>query len=498
MNKRWLLLFLPLIAVITTSAQFFTGLRGSAFGGVTNVDYNPAIADSRFLVDINLIGVGVNAENNYIGINRQVLLHPSMFNDRNFQFDDLHERLNGTNKTAYAGAMVQGPLSFMASFGKRKNRNKNAIAFTYHVNAITNLDNVNQTLARSAFYGLGSQAQAVLGFLNRNLDVRNLTFNTAVWNDYGITYSRVLISKGENMLKIGGTLKLIQPLIGAGAYIQDLNYKWPQQGSLSVTAGNVNYGYTQGIIGPNGMPANISNYLANSLAYKYATPTAAVDMGAIYEWRPDKGKNQTMDCHCHYTDDRNTYKLAAGFSVMDFGAMRFNRGQYSESFNVQAQNWEVGELKLPNGVQSFDDSIRSKFQLLPNKKYMTLWLPTRFNMFLDYNIIKDFGIIFSGMVSPDMSPNHNMLHQVTLFTINPRYDYKWFGIYLPLSYDVMGNISWGATLRAGPFIIGTQDLLGLFAKKYVYNMDIHAAVKITIPQLAKCRKHYDVRFGKNS
>jgi hypothetical protein len=87
-----------------------------------------------------------------------------------------------------------------------------------------------------------------------------------------------------------------------------------------------------------------------------------------------------------------------------------------------------------------------------------------------------------------------MLHQVTTFTINPKYDYKWVGVYLPLSVDVMGNIEWGATLRLGPLVIGSADLLGFFIKKYAYNADIHAAIKISIPQLSKCRKG-DARFN---
>jgi hypothetical protein len=78
-----------------------------------------------------------------------------------------------------------------------------------------------------------------------------------------------------------------------------------------------------------------------------------------------------------------------------------------------------------------------------------------------------------------------MLHQVSTFTVTPKYDIVWVGAYLPLSVDVMGNISWGATLRIGPLIIGTEDLLGLFAKKYVYNTDIHAALKVTIPYTVK-------------
>jgi hypothetical protein len=87
-----------------------------------------------------------------------------------------------------------------------------------------------------------------------------------------------------------------------------------------------------------------------------------------------------------------------------------------------------------------------------------------------------------------MSPEHSMLHQVSTFTVTPKYDMVWLGAYMPLSVDVMGNVSWGATLRIGPLIIGTADFLGFFAKKYIYNADIHAALKITIPYSVKVKK----------
>jgi hypothetical protein len=374
------------------------------------------------------------------------------------------------------------------SFGKRNNRNKNAIAFTYHANFIFNADHVNQTLARIAYYGAGSKAEAATGFLGQPLSNINLSTKSAAWNDYGVTYSRVVFEKGAHMVKVGGTLKLLQPLAGAYAYVSHLNYKWPNYDTLSIYNARINYEYSQGIItskgySPKTIAADLTQYAKDVLAYKYSVPTVAVDMGAVYEWRPDNKSNYEMNCPGEKRNyDQGLYKLAVGFSIIDFGALRFKRGQYSENFLANVQNWDVRNARFPDGIQSFDDTIRSKFkneQL--NSSYFTIWLPTRFNMYIDYNIAHGLGVNAAAMISADMSPERNMVHQVSTFSITPKYDITWFGVYLPLSVDVMGNISWGATLRIGPLIIGTQDLLGLFAKKYVYNADIHAALKITIP-----------------
>jgi len=381
----------------------------------------------------------------------------------------------------------------MFSFGKKENRNKNAIAFTYHSNFIFNADHVSKNLARIAYYGAGPKADTVTHFIGKTLSNTNLSVKAAAWNDYGITYSRVVYDKGEHMVKVGGTLKLLQPMAGVYADATNLNYQFTNYSTLSINNSAVSYAYSQGLITSKGysaqtIKADIAAYLNDMLTYKNSSPSAAADLGAVYEWRPDK---EALRCPGNKRDlSKNRYKIAVGFSIIDFGAMRFSRGQYSRNFIANVQNWDVRNTKFPDGIKSIDDTIQSRFQLMETSaKTFTLWLPTRFNVYVDYNIAKGFGVNGSAMISPDMSPEHSMLHQVSTFTVTPKYDMVWLGAYMPLSVDVMGNVSWGATLRIGPLIIGTADFLGFFAKKYIYNADIHAALKVTIPYSVKVKKN---------
>lgn len=493
---------LLLAAALTIHAQFFLGLRGSSYGGITNVNYNPAIANSPYMIDINLIGVAATVNNNYVGLDRHVIFHPSELGGTDFQSAHLHERINGKNKNAYFGTQIQGPLSFMFSFGKKKNRNKNAIGFSYHLNAVANADNFPEVFARSAYYGMGYEANEVTNFLGKEFYHKNMSAKFAVWGDVGLTYSRMLYQKGDNLIKAGGTLKLLMPVAGAYGYIKNLHYQWTEYDRLSIYNTEVQYAYNEGLLTSKGNPVtngaqSSSNYLNDALKFKNGTPTAAVDMGVIYEWNPFKNNSTEMDCQCETFNDKKHYKLAAGFSIMDFGALRFKRGEYSENFTTDVRNWYVGKSNYSGGLQSFDDTVHANFAVKPSSKYFTIWLPTRFNAFVDYFITNDFGITAQAMVSPNMAPNRNMVHHVTTFSVTAKYENKWLGVYLPLSYDIYGNISLGTTLRLGPLIIGMQDLLGLFAKKYVYNADVHAALKLTIPYFKICKKG-DMRFTKKS
>lgn len=490
MTKR-LLLLTTLFTFLagSTFAQLFTGLRSSPYGGVTNVNWNPAIADSRFIADVNLISFGANVGNNYVGIDRNTFLKKNYIDsDKDFQDTYLKERLNGRNKAAFVGMQVQGPLSFMCSWGKGENKNKNAFAFSYNFNYVFNADKVDETFARIAYMGVGYKAEQALSFLGKGLSNANINTRTQAWMDYGFTYSRVAYDKGEHMVKVGGTLKLLQGLAGGYAYVKDLKYRWEGYDTLSIFQTQAQYAYSQGLVSSKGYPVDdISGYAKNLFNFSYALPSVGVDFGAVYEWRPKKDKYKyQMDCQDEWRFDQNRYTLAAGISVIDLGGIRYKKGEYSGNFTADIQNWRVKDAKFPDGLQSIDDTIRTRFTVANDgKKTFTMWLPTRINMFLDYNIAYGFGLNLSGVISPNMAPNRNMVHNTSSITFTPKYDHAWFGAYIPMTYDALGNFSLGTTLRMGPLIVGTQDLLGLFAKKFVYNADIHVALKVTIPYAKK-------------
>lgn len=506
MKKILLSLSAVCFLLTTLSAQFFQGLRSSPFGGVTNVGYNPAIADNRFVVDINLINFGFNVSNNYVGITKDVFKKNSpVFNSsENFQDAFLKERINGRDKSLYVGMQVQGPLSFMCSWGKGANKNKNAFAFTYNINSVTNVDKMDETFARIAYYGVGFKADSILGFRNKSLSDANPSVKNMEWIDYGLTYSRVIMDQGPHMIKVGGTLKLLQGISAGYVYVKDLEYKWNNYDTLSIFKTEAQYAYSEGMVSSKGYSAdNIQDFAKNLFAYKYSYPSFAADLGVIYEWRPDKDNPERkykyrMDCEDNWYYQKNRYKLSAGFSVVDFGAIRFKKGEYSGNFVADISNWDVGKAKFSDGLQSIDDTIQARFiSTKDGKNHFTMWLPTRFNLFLDYNIAYGFGLNLASTISPGMAPNRNMVHHASTITFTPKYDHAWFGFYLPVSYDFKGNASLGATMRLGPLIIGTQDLLGFFAKKFVYNADVHLALKITIPHHKPRDRDKDFVSNKN-
>ena len=481
------LILLPVLALFIAqylSAQSFLGIQSTNWGGVTNVSFNPAIADSHFQVDINLIGVGFGVANNYLGISRSVAFHPSTFNSDSIQAN-FKERVNGNQKNIYTGLKVQGPLSFMFSFGKY---NKNAIAFTYNLNEVTSIVGIGEQLARLAYYNFTGPSTP---YLYNQFSNQNLRVNMMAWYDYGLTYSRVIYDKGPHMFKAGVTLKLTQGIEAAYLYSNNLQYKFNSKDTLNIYNSDVSYGITQN--------ANYSN--STSVSAKEFMPFVngskdfgmAGDFGLVYEWRPNKEKYRySMDGRDdNYRRDKDLYVIQAGFSMVDIGAVNFSRLASTQNFSANIQNWYVGSFSIDNGVQSLTDTINSHFKATSNTGLLKMWLPTRTNLWIDAQIYKGIGVNGSASITTIVAKSRNQVQEVSTYAVTPHYDNAWFGAYIPFSMSGYDNFNMGLALRFGPVIIGTSTLLDLFAKKYIYEANVYAALKIPIPYKMPGDKDHD-------
>ncbi|MFN8293242.1 MAG: DUF5723 family protein [Chitinophagales bacterium] len=507
--KKALLILSTIIHLtpIVGFSQYFLGLRASQYGGVTNVGFNPAIAGDRHRFDMTLIGLGVSAGNNYVGIDPKVFLKKNYINsDVDFQETYLKERLNGKNKNVYAALQVQGPLSFMFTFGKKKENHKNAIAVTWNINHVTNIDNVSQKLARVSYWGVGNKADSIEPFNYQRIKEGDLSAQTMTWVDYSFTYSREVYNKGDHYVKVGGTLKFIQGIISGNAVLRNADIRWQNYDTLSIYN-------TSGVLDVNSVAPttkeyfekdrgdNVGQYVKDAFKLLDGGFSAAGDLAAVYEWRPQRDKYlYKMDGKEWYDIGKSLYTIQAGFSMTDLGRVRFKRSEYSYEFNVNKQDWYVNDFKANDGLQSIGDTIRltpgfDVVQSQKTKPNYTMWLPTRFNFWVDYNPFHFFGIHALASVAPRMSRD-NSVHHITTFTFTPHLDWTYFGFYLPVSYDMLGNVGLGTTLRIGPLIVGTSDLLGLMgAKKFMYNGDVHVALKV--PILARKHRDRDKDFVSN-
>ena len=105
-------------------------------------------------------------------------------------------------------------------------------------------------------------------------------------------------------------------------------------------------------------------------------------------------------------------------------------------------------------------------------------LPTVASMQGDYYAGKNI-YVNSTMYYAFQFPNDaNKIHEVTTFSITPRWDWKWIGTYFPISYNKYSHLRAGISIRLGPVIFGTSNILPLITKKDVYGLDFHFLLKV--------------------
>jgi outer membrane protein OmpA-like peptidoglycan-associated protein len=472
--KKLLLLFSAIIlGTISGRSQDFLGYINSNYSGVTGTDLNPAnVVDSRYKVDVSLIGFSLSVANNYVGIKKSAFKrngslfdfssgnYPA-FSDTAFQQNYLVTRDNNKNKSIYVANQIYLP-SFLVSIN-----NKNAIALKWKVRSMVNVDGIEPNLATLMYSGLDYPS-----LWTQQLSNKNLSIQTMSWAEYGLTYGRVLKDDDEHFLKAGATVKLIQGLQAAYMYVSDLRYALTNDTTASLFHSEVSYGHS-------------TNYDINDggVAYKFtSSPTVGFDLGLVYEWRPDHLEYRyNMDGESNlWRRDKNKYKLRVGLSATDIGAVKFKKGQYSHNFIADIGFWNLHDFDNVDGFTDLDSVFTARFGGTTGDDYFKMNLPTAISAQIDYNIYKDFYLNFTPYYAFQFKKDGTKVHGLTTFSLAPRWDHKCFGAFVPVSYDLTGNTRVGLDVRIGPLIVGTSNIMPLISSKEIYNAEMHVMLKVPI------------------
>ena len=432
-------------------AQLNPGINTSNWGGISNVTWNPAIANPRYKADISVGAINSGIVSNYDGLSPLGLINNVSF--LHFDYNVLKQDLwakdaanfsyvknqthDGTPKNIYQFVQAEGPGSFLFSFGKDK---KNTLGVSYHFNAARCITGLDESIAINSN---GAYATA-MGSTSTTFTITN-----AAWLDYGVTYSRVVLDKKEHFFKIGVTAKLLHEL--NAATIQGSNVSAYSDGT------NLN--------------ADINWSRNDGPAFSFGG-----DIGMVYEYRPKKNRlRYQMDS----LDDilpkfKDLHTIAVGFAIIDMGVLP---GSSSSSAHISN-----GIVSPSTGYNLFNtDTFINKIKTSSssNGGSTSIILPTRFNLYLDYNIGKGFGLNLSTSISPMFSQNSPQISYGSYVAFTPRFDIPWFGAYLPFNVNFNGKVGLGVGLRLGPVWVGMSDLIGLGTG--VNNGVLYGGMRIPIP-----------------
>jgi outer membrane protein OmpA-like peptidoglycan-associated protein len=483
------LLFLTLLSTTQIKAQDYLGFNQSNYAGVTGIYQQPAsIADGRMKFDMTLGGTSIYAYNNYVSMKHDALNKTASwgtiinnpdkidkyfpnFNDPKFSTNYLSENINAKDKSVYVANRISGP-SFMVNINR-----KNAIAFSSSVRNYVNVDGVSPDLAKLAFNEFKYTSLWVTDLKNKNLSVQEMS-----WAEYGLTFAHVFKEDNEHYFKAGLTVKLLQGIQSAYVFVKDLDYNFKTSDTVSFFKSDVSYGHSDNFNFENQQFGG-GNSGTNVFDFSQGNPGVGFDFGAVYEWRPDYKKYKyDMDGEKDlWRKDKNKYKLKVGISITDLGSIKFTKGATSGNFNANVGLWNLKPID-PKTVKEFDDTLHGRFNGTRGAgQTYRMNLPTAFSMQIDYNIWKDFYVNLTPFIAMQFKNNDTKVHDISSVALTPRWDHKWFGVFVPVQYSFLNGFRTGAAVRLGPLVLGTTNLGPLVGKKNIYGIDMYAMLKIPIP-----------------
>lgn len=456
-------------------SQEYVGWSSSNFSGINQVFLQPAaVADSRHKFDLNLVSVGFNFDNNYLGIRRQGFLGlKSMTQDyadyKDFKDRTLIEYPNGKDKFLTVAADALGP-GVMVAIGPNA-----GIALTSRMRTMFNVDGMDPNLSKLS---IEEMIYPELWSTMPNISFDKSRIGMMTWAEYGFTFGHTIYNGGVNYLKGGFSIKVLQGLHSAYMYANKAQAYFINDDTLTVIDASMNYGHS-------------TNFELNSgmLDYKFTGWGVGFDLGLVYEFRP-----YYEDYVKKYADgdyprrDKNKYMLKAGFSVTDLGSVRFTKAPKSYDFDGTVFNWDLTQIKI-DGVETFDDTLNGRFPIVADRNQTSykMGLPFAFSFQLDLRPIKgvDFFVNLMNYTSPAQLNKSSKLHMVSRYSITPRFEHYWFGAGIPISYSALGHMDYGFYLHLGPVYFGSADMLRNLFGKSIKGANYYFGVKIYIPQTEK-------------
>ena len=340
------------------------------------------------------------------------------------------------------------------------------------------MDGIDPALAEIAITtALGSGAISSSLFA-LDLAKTKISMQTMIWNEYGITYGKTVMQTKNERLNVGGRIKLLQGLYSMYAFLDDMKYKLNEKDTLLVLSSHVGYGHSSNL-----------EFNPNALKFGFGgKPSIGLDLGATYEFYPLTDVRSRTSSEPKTTPLQHEYKYKIGFSLQDLGWITYLKPAHARDFTMEVdQKLDFSSVRGSGTtpLANMDDSLNKKYKMNGGDDKFRMNLPTLASLQGDYYAGKNIYINSTLNYAFQFSNNAHKIHEITTFSITPRWDWKWLGFYLPLSYNKYSHFRLGVSTRIGPLIVGMADILPIISKRDVYGVDLHVMLKVPHIQLKK-------------
>jgi predicted nucleic acid-binding Zn-ribbon protein len=500
MKKRITAMMAATLAVCSFSelrSQQAMGL----FAGNHNAPYsafqNPANTFSdRNRVYINFWGGQVGFTNNSLTWNAPFGLipmangeYPEEYTDPsgNLIFDGQWLPWKGTptEKLYYLNEIYGPSVTFRTS-------RRTALGFGLRGISGISMDGVGQDLGRLLRYGFTSGGPAFNdNGLKLNTSYTNDAFaiNADRYQEWYISLAGVTRDRGPHFVKWGGTGKFLLGMGAAGLNADGVDFS-SSSTELAISNSNMSFYHT------NGTTAN--RVVSSPLGLKFNEVQglgAGMDLGFVYQYRPDNLRKRVTDWWNCADELRNDYAWKFGASVTDLGFIAYD-GSRKDLTTPIVREWYVSGgitnvLSQIGNNQGMFQRIDTGFFDDPgiaaesNNRFVTT-TPAALNLQFDVNLKNNFYLGLN-LQQNLKKVNSFGIKKTSYFSAIPRWEKESVEIGIPITltqdYDKLNVGLYG---RLGPVIVGTDNLAGLasfVANNNYQAANVYFAVRL---QLAAC------------
>jgi len=422
------------------------GYEAGIYSGIHSLSFQPAdIATTPYKVDGNLLSL------NLIYFGREFETEP---NSNTFQTGGIFNNLSRILNIDPAQTAVFATSIFPALVYSINDNMSAAFSMNMRGYAISNISSsVIKKILQNDLKDLDGQ------------EYNNEFIRTYIhaWIDYKLSFASVVMNRGSHLLKVGASGKFLQGIASARIEIDDFSFK-VNDDLLEEADINITIIYND----------NVDKITSGDDITMSGRLGGAVDIGVSYEYRPESYRlNSTMG-----------YKMKAGFSLQDMGAIRYKASNSSTQFKVGVENLSLDFLEEIQSMDELMDSLKDIFDY-EEKTFDKYSIKTPITMVLhfDYNLGKNFYINVSsiGRFLTMSTGAGRVLKNNYMLRATPRYEDKRFGVYMPFTYDNFLKFNIGITLRWKAFILGSQNIFTTwFYPKEEQVFNLFLAIKVPI------------------
>lgn len=456
--KLWCLILLLQVVNFAT-AQSYTGYAGAPYSGVYAIATNPAdILNHRVRGDINLAGVSTSIGNNIVRFKYSQRNN----DDGGFSFK---EPITRSGKMFF-NTDIFGPGVLI------RLSDKHAFALTTRARAFSNVHGIDPAILNSALPDTLSSE-----FINRSLNLKDLTIAAHAWKEVALTYSREIAHNTYGVFKLGMSAKYMGGISAALLHTNKLGYVLDtffdpgagrRQGIVNNLNGSIAFGYTK----------NLDSLTVNDVT-RFTNNSVGFDVGVTYEYRDEMQVYETR-----YSDKTANYIWKIGAAITDIGFVRYPAPQTKwakTAFNNRS--YLLDDLAPPSdsaAIAQMYNYYKTLFNISTQPSVLTMQLPTTLRLSYDRYFNKWLGVMAQVNIPVMFSKisSYNGSYNPVSVSVTARAEAPWGGFYFPVSYNSVWGTQVGASLRLGPLVIGSASI---FKTRFFKTKATDAYVIVRIP-----------------